>query len=413
MILGREKDRGPINFGAAAGMNSLLLLLSNIIAISYIGPNGMGKINACLTFVPYLYFLQFGFINGFSRLYPFWLGAENKKAAKEAYQTGRYLVRVVTITAAICATLLSFTLLNQVTTQDIIIALSFVLLSALQFDNNFKLSTYRSAKNFQLLAKIYWLISLVALLSLPLVIYFGLEGNVLRLVIISGCQVILLNIFNFQNHKPRLHRKILIDILKSGPVIFATNYTLGLSKTFGRVLILVFGNEYLLGLFSPAIAVAATMTMIPNVILQYVYPKLNYLYGAGSHKKKVIQYSFRVTLVFILVLTPCLIIGTLTLPVFIHDFFPEYTDSIQATLITLFAGAISGIAQLYFGVLNVLGMFKRTIYLVALRCLYIFAGFLLLYNKCPLLTTAAGGLMVGELLFLLSLVALLIREMKQ
>ena len=260
---------------------NIVTMLTSLITIRWINPEDMGLWNGYFIFVSYVYFIQFGVINGLSRELPYYIGKKKRNVANGLAQTSLSIVSVNTILTLVFGLFFIWFIYHKYLFVDynFYTSISIVTMMVVQFYTNYLLSTFRSKNSFKKLSSIYLVLSVFIFLSLFMVMYYGYLGHIIRIPLIALVQLILLHWFRPLKIKPKFKIKFFRLLTSTGIPIFVFGYLSGLANTFNRLIILQLGTTLEMGLYSPAIAVNTAMRLIPVTLSQYIYPKLSFIAG--------------------------------------------------------------------------------------------------------------------------------------
>lgn len=329
-ILLRQKT--PIYFINSTLFGTIIGFITGFITYRYVAPDYLGIWVTLSTFTVYTTFLRLGIPNGMNRELPFFLGKKEIDKAFAAAETT--LAYSIYITAVLALVALGFVFFfdfkkfgtYEVSYQQAMYVLIFKVLS--EPYSTYLSGTFRTNDNFKKLSDIQMIMSLVKLISIVLVYYWGFKGYLLREFISSFINLVLLHIWR---PLPQIKAKFSLPIFKNlfsvGFRMFLVSYAASFIETLPRLYIIKEGTSIELGLFSPIIMLLGMVVLIPNTISQYLYPKFSYVYGENADRSSLWK---PIRLIFFLSIAISLIVSLIVyLSIdLIIPLFPKYAESV-------------------------------------------------------------------------------------
>ena len=141
--------------------------------------------------------------------------------------------------------------------------------------------------------------------------------------------------------EPKFNKLYLFSLFRIGLPIFLIGYTNQFTKNIGKLIILLFGTTYLVGVFSPAMAIFVAFSFIPVTLSQYFFPKFSYLLGKYDDKKKLIPYLNNIYLFMVSMIVISIPISYFILPQLFEIYFSEYTEGLFAAQILLITSVLN------------------------------------------------------------------------
>ncbi len=401
-------NKTGVYYTFASLLMNIITMITSLITIRWINPEDIGLWNGYFIFVSYIYFIQFGVINGLSRELPFYLGKKKSNIAIGLAKTSLSIVSINTfITLFFGLFFIWYTFHISVTiSNSFYTSISIVVLMGVQFYTNYLLSTFRSKDSFNKLSIIYFILSVFILLSLLLVMFYGYIGHVLRLPLIALFQLGLLHLYRPLKIKPKFKMKFFKILTSTGIPIFVFGYLTGLANTFNRLIILQLGTNLEMGLYSPAIAVNTAMRLIPVTLSQYIYPKFSFIAGESDSKLKIWKLAVKVSLYVFLILIPIAVIGYFLLPWLVEMLFPNYVEGVFAAQLATIAGLFSGASIGFVTSLNTMKAFKH-IGLLSIARAIVFYGLIFGFaTQMNVLDGVAYGVLFSEIVYFIMAVVI-------
>jgi O-antigen/teichoic acid export membrane protein len=383
---------------------NVIQMAANIVILRWLDPEDLGLWQSVMLIQSYSFILQLGALNGLNRELPYSMGAGDDKAAVGLAGTAQS----VAVTAAgllIAGGLGSWLILSNIMLRYGTLAV--FLVSAAEIYRNYLIVTYRAEKAFGTLANILLCEAIMAIVTLPLVYYFGYWGLAGRYLFLSLFGLTVNFIYRPLHAPLRFRFDHFLTLLKVGLPVYALGYLLTVSGTFPRVILLTESGEEgvkLVGLFAPVYAVMTLLQMIPYSIGQYVYPHMSYRYGKTGDPKSLWSIAWKVSIFPLIAAVPAVLACLFVLPWLIDVFFSKYSESIPAVRFGLISGIFLGssIAVTAFNSLKAWKWYSiYTGFRVASSYLLPLAAFFIMSDR--LAGVAAGFALAHGLSFLLGL----------
>ncbi len=393
-----------LRYSSASALNHFTGMMSGLIIIAWIPPGELGIWKALLIIQAYAGIVQGGIVQGLNRELPFRIGGGDRASVHHLAATAQ------TFTVAGCALLLLAGIASLFVSPDPMIrfALPVVfLVVATGIYVNYLSVTFRADQEFEMLAKINLVIASANLVTLPMVYAMGYYGLPLRVLSLGLLSVLLLHLRRPFRVPLRFRMADFLTLMKVGVPLFVVGYALQLSLTFPNTILLFTEGVEKVGLFAPALAIYAMMTLVPASISQYVYAKMSFRLGQSGDLQALWRQAWQSSLGVLLVSAPLSLGVVLFFPYFVRAFFPKYTEAIPAAGWIAVAGAFYG-AQLFSSAMNSMKawrwIYAYTTVRVALAFVVPFAAFHFLVWD-PLSAVAAGYATAGALTFAIGLAA--------
>lgn len=319
-------------------LSSSFLSLPVSIAISFltyrmIDPYFMGIWATMTVFETYAGVLRLGVINGMNRELPHAMGEGKKDEAIKYAQTAlAYNLFATFILWLIVPFLITNFEFNN--TYLICIGVNLIRVS-LSFYTTYISGTFRTTDNFNKLSNIQFVMIGVHLLLSPLIYFFKFDGYLIMQLFMVIINALLLHKYRPFHIKPNFNFNSFIKLIKIGIPLFISSYIVGFIDTLPRLFIIKFGDETMLGLFSPILLVISTLSLLPNTLGTYYYPKFSYQYGKTGDAKNMLNTLMKIFGGSFLLLIP-FVIGGYFLIDELDKVFPKYAGSIPYLKISLF-----------------------------------------------------------------------------
>lgn len=380
--------------------NSLLSVLG-IIILFFLSPSEVGLWNSLLILQPYLFFFQLGVFNGLNRELPFLMGCDRKDEALDLVAIAWKFSKLLALISFVST--IFITLWFAANSEDaffIVGCLGVGVQISAEYLINFILVTYRAKEHFLNLSKVYFVQSILLVLTIPVIVYFGYYGFVLRTIFLSVVMFLLLYKYKPLTFDRLVKKNLIIHLIKVGLPLFSLGYIMGLTKSFSRIIILLLGDTRMVGLYAPSLAVIWGVGMIPVALGQYLYPRLSYLWGKHGQKEILWSKVWQFAIGSLLISVPIVIIGWFSLPFLIQKYLPSYIEGIIPAQISLFSGAFEG-AMIGVNVLNSMKAYKWLVILTASKILLFFILQYIIAQYFPILIGISVGYLIASFLYLM------------
>lgn len=386
-------------------LKTLAQTLAGFLVLLWVLPRDLGQWQSFTVFAGYTHILTLGVTSGLNRELPYWLGKGDKKKGLKLLKTAGYFVTILSIALLLLIVIVAlflnfFEVFNLNQTLMMIFAFS---IGALSIQTNFLGATYRSSHAFNQLSKIQLYTCLFYLLLIPLIYLFKIWGYIAYQGLIAF--ILYLGYRHFKPYKVKyaFNKKNLYYLISIGFPMYFWNYMAELTKTVPRLVLVLFGTPYLVGLFAPAGSINAAMLNLPAYTNRYLFPTMSYRFGQNNNLGEIYQYAIKAASMLFVVMLLGAAVLCLLLPYIFPLVFPEYVQGVVAAQIILFAGVFYSVNALFHNTLNSLKMFASFKYIVSFRVISIISSIYIIYSITDnLLFSAALGSAISEFLNLLN-----------
>jgi len=302
--------------------------VSGLLVARMILPEEMGLFTTAsiaLTFIP---FVLLGTNNGLNRQLPFLIG-QGKQDEVES-------LRNTAFSWGICVSFLILILISFVGfyyqmlgKKELALAFYSIAISGSFYPVATIIEvTFRTAGDFIRLSKIKLAGSLFAILTVPIVYYFGYNGLLFRSVLIALFSLSVLYIFRTKPFNFQFNKQQFVVLLKVGLPIFFWAYIYSVFVGLDKVFIASYFTEREMGLFTPAIQVTAGLAILPNSIFQVIYPRLCQRYGETGTIKSLMKLVMVPLKYLAIGLIPVFALAIFLVGPFVKIVLPNYVDGI-------------------------------------------------------------------------------------
>lgn len=390
---------------------NLVKTFSSIYVLRFLEPLALGEWQKFTVFFPYAMILTLGVSNTINLDISTHFGANEKgKGLEKVSVAGFFISFLSLILVAILAIFgLTLWLTNRLEGLNAIYWVLSMIIIIGTINNNFLRSTFRSANGFKFLSRMQLYLSVYAVLIIPLGIWLGVLGLALHFMLAFVIEFT----FMYSNRPFKQHyfwkKEIFVELIKTGTVLYIWNNLNLLYRSLPRLIFVLYGDILSLGLYSPVSSVNAVLANISDMINRYTFPKMAFLYGKYKDLNKVIAPLKRNIVLLLCGLFALSFIMQFILPLFIKLVLPNFSQSIGAVRIIVFAGPFCFLNLTLHKLIISVRKFHLFRYLVPLKFALFFATYFLIqwkwhaqmYEKVALTAVFAEFLMVFLYLFVI------------
>ena len=381
-------------------------MAAGILMIRWIEPGELGIWQSLTIAQLYIGIFEVGISSGLNRELPYSFGKGDRHYGNLLAETTQSYMSLLSKIVGIF-TILVCTVLYVLSFDIKVVAGSFVvgIMAAINFYDRYLTVTYRSNEAFLSLSKVTFFKTLCQILLIPLVYFVAYYGLILYSLLVMLIFVSLKHYYRPLKVQAIFRKEHFQLLFKTGFPVFIMNYLRSLTTTFNRTIILGFGGVLQVGLFTPVTAIGSMIDILPSVLGNFFFPKMNILYGKTNDPKVLWPMALKLNGLLIMLAIPFIICGWLLIPIIMENYFPKYIDSTKAmqlfTLNMLFAGTLISHNVLY-AVKN-----YRSSYIFNISELMARAGlpllFVILFSGNLLTLVVQGYLLSSFILFILNL----------
>lgn len=323
-----------------------ITLLTGFVTYKYVPPELLGIWATFSTFSVYATFLRLGIPNGMNRELPYYLGKGDKEQAEGYASTTLYYtilsMLLIAIIGIVFFFLFDFNKYAKYADNYKLAAFVFFLIITIEPYTTYLSGTFRTSMSFTKLSYIQYFVALSRLISIPLVAFYSYTGFLLRELLISIINVILLHIVRpLPQIRPHFKWRQFVNLFSIGFNIFLVSYLGSFIDTFPRMFIIKFGSTVDVGLFSPVLIILSTVGLIPTTISNYLYPKFAYSYGEGNNIRNFWKIM-KSLLLGSVIMGLCFSILIYIFIDYLVTIFPKYIESVHYIKISCLGMAFIG-----------------------------------------------------------------------
>lgn len=357
-----------LRYSTASVLSQAANMLSSFAILLWLPPATVGLWQSLLLIGVYASVIQGGAIHGLNRELPLVSGQGRDEEAASLAGTAQ---TVALGGSGLClATIpLAWFFFNDPTARWG--AAAVIIGAAAAVYGRYLKATYRATSTFETLGKILFAETIIGLMTLSLVYWFGFAGLAIRFVVTELLSTSLNHLFRPLRIVGHFSWTNLRRLVVVGIPIFAFAYLSDLARTFPRLILLSLGGVPWVGLFAPANAMAGVLQLLPASIGTYVYPKMTFRYGSTGSATSLWPMARATALLPLLASVPAAVVLVVAAPMLMRSFFPAYIESIPALQWTAIAGVFMG-GSICVNALASLKAYPQMFIFVASRLLLLF-----------------------------------------
>jgi O-antigen/teichoic acid export membrane protein len=327
----------------AAGnvVGAILTALGGLLIARFIEPEINGKFRAFSIPLMYLTFLHLGTFDGLYRQIPFYTGKDQPNQVQRiASASGAWNIIIATIVSSGFFACALWSVWNN-NYDDAVGWLTQVIACIGIFYGGYLGATYRTLNHFVTVSGIQLLQSLIGFFLVIAVVYWGYYGLALRFVIPVIVAALLLHIY--RPLRMSLHFDFITfkDVIKIGmPLCFwGTLYSsIWLAAEFS--LVLAFGGVKAVGLFSVAVMMRESLSILPQSLHQVLMPRVVESFARKGGIRSSTKSVFLGSALFTLLMAFLILIIGFFLDYFVPIIIPKYVDGLLIMKTCLWIAAI-------------------------------------------------------------------------
>lgn len=391
-------------FSLSALLLHAVSMLGAIVVLRWVSPASMGIWQTILLAQAYAEVMQLGVLRGLNHELPFLLGQGDIAAARHLAATAQFhsvLVGSLGALGFFVALLFTQAAANSSEWRYGLVAMALVW-SAGNYHNYLE-ATFRAQNKFKHLAYAQLIEAGLQVVTLYLVVVWGYQGMLVRAVILTLFMTVILFWMQPMPLWPKFRWKAFRQLLYTGIPLYGIGYLYVLAIGFDRIILLQTGGTELIGFYAPMAAVMAAMTVGPQAIIAYLYPRLSFSLGKGGASSQLWRKSLQAFAASVVISIPMVLVGWFVIPLAMEHLFPDYLPALTAVRLMLIVGfLLSGRA-----ILVPLYSLKAWHWLYLYMGIFTLTRWLLLryfaFMYEPLLGVAIGGVVAGILMLIIAL----------
>lgn len=347
----RPMFREFLGYGSSTILEQASRLGTSLIAAALVGPVAWGSWYILNLILRYGALAHLGALNGLNRQYALEVGRGDQQEA-EALRRASLGALLGSVAAVIALTVGLFAVVG-VTSSLVTIALTLLLLVFQQLYSYVSI-TYKARIEFSFVSRVQLALSITTpLLTVPLTIWFGLNGFILGQAISYAMIAAYAYFVDRKLFKLRFDVARSAKLIRIGFPIMLVGVLYALFTTVDRWIILELMSTEALGFYSIAIMALGAAALLPQVVAQQYYPRMSRLWGANRNLEELTTLARKQG--FLAFIPTTLVVGIAVLigPPLIRALLPEYVAGIPAFRIIMLAPVINCFGQGFANLLNV------------------------------------------------------------
>lgn len=305
-------------------------MLTGLLMLRWLNPSEIGLWQAVTIIQAYLPFAQLGIQSGMNRDLPVMLGKGETEKAHAFVSTAKYFAILLSILFLILTiiTVIILLFLKQSTSLVLGVATIGIMASSFSFQNHMGV-TFRTTQSFNKLSNVNLIHSFIILGCLYFIYEFNYYG-ILIFNVVSSLTLLFLTyqVRPFKEVKMIFNFSVFKKMLKTGIIMMSFVQLHDAAVSIPKIIILKLKGTFLLGLYSPALAVNVLFTLIPNAIAQYFHPQMGYKFGEQGNASSLWKSTNQLFWLLIVVSIPVAILLWFSAPYILEYVFPKYKDAL-------------------------------------------------------------------------------------
>lgn len=408
-IVSSSDSKVGVIFGISSIASGVVAMIIGIIIIGWIEPGRLGIWQSLSILQLYFPFLEFGVPNGLNRELPFLYGKGEEGKGIQYAQSAQYFMILVAVFIFVSTIIASIVLISLDSDRMLTAGVATVgMLLAVNAYQRFLTVTYRSAQSFLSLSMLYWIQTVIQLLLFPLVWFYEYYGLLLYTFLVAFIFTVCMHVYRPIKQGPVLNKIYLKHLIKTGLPVFGMGYVRGISNSFNRIVLLLKGGTLSVGLFTPVNAIGTLITMLPGVLGNFFFPRMNFVLGATNDPAKLWSMVIKINIILLFASIPFIAVIWAITPYVVTTYFNDYQEAITAmqffSINFVFSGTLVSHNVIYAVKAYNLGyIFVFVELLLRFALPYCFVQF----GHGNILTLAVYGVLAGNLLLFILNIALI------
>jgi len=325
--------------GSTLALNAASLI-GGMLALRWVDPAAMGVWQTLVLAQSYFLVVRFGVLNGMNRELPYLLGRGERDEALR-------VAGMAQLHAVVCSGLAALAFGGAVWVcwgwgpdWRWALASMAVLASATSYLGYIQ-ATFRSSDDFRRLTHLQ-LSQAATTLLLPV---FAAEWQFRGFCAHAALQAVVIALFAHRIRPLRVEPSwcgtAAKTLLATGLPLFVSGYLLTAAAGLDRLILLHVAGVEALGYYAPAMAVVGAMSVLPNALAAYLYPKLSFRLGQGHSPEQLWRAAASAMAISALVALPLVALVWAFAPTIVAALLPAYGRGVPA----IRAASVTGLAM--------------------------------------------------------------------
>jgi O-antigen/teichoic acid export membrane protein len=321
-----------INYSLISTVRSLIVVGISVACMIWIGPSDLGLWSTVSIYLSYTPLIFLGVQSSLNRELPILLGQKNNDKALKLVSNARSVSIFISITIILFGLLIVLIAIkNNSNINNILSLVAVIIIATSESYRVHLIATYRTTNSFIKLTKIYIIEILFTILFLFIIYKYKYVGFLVYSVFTIMLNVFLLSYWSpYRNIKLSFEREHFQFLLKSGFLLMIFAQLKQAIPTFAKWVIIIYGDNIQLGLFTPAFAIGALMFMIPDQIANFISPKIGFNYGEHQNASNFWPHIQKAIILLPLISLPISFLIWIFSPFILNSFMPKYHESLWA-----------------------------------------------------------------------------------
>jgi O-antigen/teichoic acid export membrane protein len=279
-----------------------------------------------------------GILNAVNRQLPYYVGkgeVDRADAIRRVARTNILLLSVLEIFITVLFVVLMHARIEHTVMYGVV---AFCVTTIISLNVEYHLCLFRAYHQFNRVAFVSLVSSVIMFLGLLLVYWFRYEGLCLRIVVVALISLLICHRMNDWQLGYFFNFTVTKELLKIGFPIAVISYLFVFFDSIQKIAILNLLGATYLGYYGIALGLGAIIAIIPNTIGYVLYPKMCELYGKTNNPKALLDLTIKASVISFLMAFIIVIVLFFTVHPIVVRFFPQYTPGIEATKVALFQG---------------------------------------------------------------------------
>jgi O-antigen/teichoic acid export membrane protein len=319
-----------INYSIISTIRSLIIVGISIACMIWIGPSDLGLWSTVSIYLSYTPLIFLGVQSSLNRELPILLGQKNTDKALKLVSNARSVSIFISISIILFGIfIILIAIKNNSSINNILSLVAVIIIATSESYRVHLIATYRTTNSFIKLTKIYIIEILFTLLFLFIIYKYKYIGFLVYSVFSILLNVFLLSYWSpYRNVKLSFQRVYFQFLLKTGFLLMIFAQLKQAIPTFAKWVIIIYGDNIHLGLFTPAFAIGALMLMIPDQIANFISPKIGFNYGEHRNASLFWPQIQKAIILLPLITLPISFFIWIFSPFILNSFMPKYIESL-------------------------------------------------------------------------------------
>lgn len=313
-------------FASGSYLAILLNLLQGVLFMRILGPEKYGVWLSLLLLLRYGQHAHFGTTQSVQRQLPLLRGQGRDADAVNFAANGHGLMSLVTVGWAAVGAALVALFYPDVRLGGAVL----VLLTAMEMWSQLGVAELKTQHRFGIVTALVTGRAALNLALLPLVVWWGLQGNYLRWILVFAVMVVWTWWRNPRRTGFRYDLPVFSEIVRDGAPILAVGVVFTFQVSMDQTLIFLGLGEEALGRYGVAALLMTIMLVIPSAVGQTAYPRMLEQFGRDGDAAALHPGVRRRTILVTTASAVIALLGILAMPSVVNWIIPAYAPGVRA-----------------------------------------------------------------------------------